>query len=33
MEQNRHTIPEDWARITEIRDLLIERYAEQESYW
>jgi hypothetical protein len=33
MEQNRHTIPEDRARITEIQDLLIERYAEQESYW
>ena len=29
MEQKRHTIPEDRARITEIQDLLIERYVEQ----
>jgi hypothetical protein len=29
MEQNGHLIPEDRARITEIQDLLIERYVEQ----
>jgi hypothetical protein len=29
MEQNGHIIPEDRARITEIQDLLIERYVEQ----
>ena len=29
MGQNGHLIPEDRARITEIQDLLIERYVEQ----
>ena len=29
MEQNRHAIPEDWASITEIQDMLIERYVER----
>ncbi len=29
MEQNRDLVPEDRARITEIQDLLIERYVEQ----
>ena len=29
MEQKKHTIPEDRARITEIQDLLIVRYVEQ----
>ena len=31
MEQNRHTIPEDRAKITEIQDFLIERYAEHKA--
>ena len=29
MEQNKHLIPEERARVTEIQDLLIERYVEQ----
>ena len=29
MEQNKHLIPEERARITKIQDLLIERYVEQ----
>ena len=29
MEQNGHLTPEDRARITDIQDLLIERYIEQ----
>jgi hypothetical protein len=29
MEQNKHLMPEDRARITEIQDLLIDRYVEQ----
>jgi hypothetical protein len=29
MEQNKHLMPEERARITEIQDLLIERYVEQ----
>jgi hypothetical protein len=29
MEQNRHLTPEDRDRITDIQDLLIERYVEQ----
>ena len=29
MEQNKHLMPEERARITEIQDLLIKRYVEQ----
>ncbi len=29
MEQNKHLIPEERARITKIQDLLIDRYVEQ----
>jgi hypothetical protein len=29
MGQNKHLMPEEQARITEIQDLLIDRYAEQ----
>jgi hypothetical protein len=29
MEQNKHLMPEERARITEIQDLLIDRYVEQ----
>ena len=29
MEQDKHLMPEEWARITEIQDLLIDRYVEQ----
>jgi hypothetical protein len=29
MEQNKHLIPEERARITRIQDLLIDRYVEQ----
>jgi len=29
MEQNKHLKPEERARITEIQDLLIDRYVEQ----
>lgn len=29
MKQNRHLIPEERTRITEIQDLLIDRYVEQ----
>jgi len=29
MEQNKHRMPEERVRITEIQDLLIERYVEQ----
>jgi hypothetical protein len=29
MEQNKHLMPEDRTRITEIQDLLIDRYVEQ----
>ena len=29
MERNQHRMPEERARITEIQDLLIERYVEQ----
>ena len=29
MEQNKRLMPEEWARITEIQDLLLDRYVEQ----
>ena len=29
MEQNKHLMPEERVRITEIQDLLIDRYVEQ----
>jgi hypothetical protein len=29
MEQNKYLMPEEQARITEIQDLLIDRYVEQ----
>jgi hypothetical protein len=29
MKQNKHLMPEERARITEIQDLLIDRYLEQ----
>ena len=29
MEQNNHLMPEERSRITEIQDLLIDRYVEQ----
>ena len=29
MERNKHLMPEERARVTEIQDLLIDRYVEQ----
>jgi hypothetical protein len=32
MKQNKHLMPKERARITEIQDLLIDRYVEQNRY-
>jgi len=29
VEQHKRLMPEEWARITEIQDLLLDRYVEQ----